>query len=448
MPVDDVAELLRRWREAGGAWSRGRVLLDAAQLAGRLTPEERRTVAAALADTGAPDLARQLESRTGQPVDGAHLQAFADGLLELEGARLDQVITALQIADARLIDAGPDEAAAGDGQPEEAATHHAEPDALPPPPPGHRGAVTPQDEALDERLRDLAALEHLGDEELRGIRLGEIELGAPELGGQELGQADLGEVGLGEVGLGEVTLGATAGIATAAATGPRVDLEAPDDGTPTDRETPEATPAAEPEATPAAATSTPAAEPEATPAAEPTTATEPEATATEPEATATEPEATPAEPATTAETGGGAVASRPGDAALVPAADAPDDLTPKTTADALATLSGRLTGARTAAARFAALAPDVTRDLDAPAALLALDQVPAGWQRRRAAQRLFAVGALAGVDATALLARFPDARDRRFVAADLLAASELAAEDLADDLPPQVVRRLAIRAER
>ena len=426
MPVDDVAELLRRWREAGGAWSRGRVLLDAAQLAGRLTPEERRTVAAALADTGAPDLARQLESRTGQPVDGAHLQAFADGLLELEGARLDQVITALQVADARLIDAGPDEAAAGDGQPEEAATHHAEPDALPPPPPGHRGAVTPQDEALDERLRDLAALEHLGDEELRGIRLGEIELGAPELGGQELGQADLGEVGLGEVGLGEVTLGATAGIATAAATGPRVDLEAPDDGTPTDRETPEATPAAEPEATPAA---------------EPTTATEPEATATEPEAT-------PAEPATTAETGGGAVASRPGDAALVPAADAPDDLTPKTTADALATLSGRLTGARTAAARFAALAPDVTRDLDAPAALLALDQVPAGWQRRRAAQRLFAVGALAGVDATALLARFPDARDRRFVAADLLAASELAAEDLADDLPPQVVRRLAIRAER
>ena len=426
MPVDDVAELLRRWREAGGAWSRGRVLLDAAQLAGRLTPEERRAVAAALADTGAPDLARQLESRTGQPVDGAHLQAFADGLLELEGARLDQVITALQVADARLIDAGPDEAAAGDGQPEEAATHHAEPDALPPPPPGHRGAVTPQDEALDERLRDLAALEHLGDEELRGIRLGEIELGAPELGGQELGQADLGEVGLGEVGLGEVTLGATAGIATAAATGPRVDLEAPDDGTPTDRETPEATPAAEPEATPAA---------------EPTTATEPEATATEPEAT-------PAEPATTAETGGGAVASRPGDAALVPAADAPDDLTPKTTADALATLSGRLTGARTAAARFAALAPDVTRDLDAPAALLALDQVPAGWQRRRAAQRLFAVGALAGVDATALLARFPDARDRRFVAADLLAASELAAEDLADDLPPQVVRRLAIRAER
>jgi hypothetical protein len=435
MPVDDVAELLRRWREAGGAWSRGRVLLDAAQLAGRLTPEERRTVAAALADTGAPDLARQLESRTGQPVDATHLQAFADGLLELEGARLEQVINALELADARLVDAGSDGAAADDDQPAEAAAHHAEPDALPPPPPGHREAVTPQDEALDERLRDLAALEHLGDEELQGIRLGEIELGrqelgGQELGGQELGQTDLVEVGLGEARIAEVGLQATAGPAATAATPRLADRGALDQEPTGERDEPEPTPTAEPGPSSGVAPGpSSGVEPGTAPAAHPAAAS----------GAAGSPAAGPDD---------GVASREPGGVTLVPAADAPDELTPRAAADALATVSGRLTDAGTAAARFAALSPDVIRELDPPAALLALDQVPVGWQRRRAARRLFAAGALSGVDPSALLARFPDARDRRFLAVDLLATSDLVAEDLADDLPPQVVRRLAIRAER
>jgi hypothetical protein len=445
MPVDDVAELLRRWREAGGAWSRGRVLLDAAQLAGRLTPEERRTVAAALADTGAPDLARQLESRTGQPVDATHLQAFADGLLELEGARLEQVITALELADARPVDAGSDGAAVDD-RPEQAAPRHARPEVLPPPPPGPRGAVTPQDEALDERLRDLAALEHLGDEELQGIRLGEIELGGQELGrqelgGQELGQTDLVEVGLGEARIAEVGLQATAGVTATTATARQADRGALDQTPTGDRGVSDRAPSAErdePEPTPTT-------EPEPTPAAEP----EPSSGVRPETAPAAHPAAASQATGSAAATPDGSVASDElGAVALVPAADAPDELTPRAAAEALATVSGRLTDAASAGARFAALSPDVVRELDAPAALLALDRVPAGWQRRRVARRLFAAGALAGVDPSALLARFPDARDRRFVAADLLATSDLAATDLADDLPPQVVRRLAIRAER
>jgi hypothetical protein len=390
VPVDEVAELLRRWREAGGAWSRGRVLLDAAQLAGRLTPEERRTVAATLAETGAPDLARQLETRTGQPVDASHLQAFADGLLELEGARLDQVIAALEVADARLDD---------DLEP---------PDDLvpPPPPPGPAAtAVAGQDESLDERLRDLAALEHLGDEELQGIRLGEIELGTADLGSQ-----DLGEVVLGEAGLGPAPV-----MGTAAAVLPAVGGSATRDDTPA-----------------------------ALAAEEPVAAEEPD------DAAPGEPDdAAPEEPDDAApEVATDAAPEEPADAPLVPATAAPDELAPRTTADALARLRDRLGTARTATARLTALSPEATRDLDAPAALLLLDEVPAGWQRRRAAHRLLAAGALAGVEPGALLARFPDARDRRFVAADLVHVSELAPEDLASELPPQVVRRLAIRAER
>jgi hypothetical protein len=417
VPVDEVAGLLRRWRDAGGAWSRGRVLLDAAQLAGRLTPEERRSVAVALADTGAPDLARQLEARTGQPVDAHHLQAFADGLLELEGARLDQVIAALEAADARLTATGPD--------------------TLLPPPPGAPSTVTAEDEALDQRLRDLAALEHLGDEELQGIRLGEIELGSPtlgeqDLGQQELGQAVLGEVGLTEVGLSEVGLSevglAEAALAGAAAT-------APDEPTPAIAPSAPADPAHD---------HTPGtdAAPLEVAADAPSGGLIEEAPAPGPASAHTT--VAPAEPDD--HTRG--VTTEPRDAALVPAAAAPRELTPRETAAALTRISGRLANARTAAARLALLSPETTRDLDASAALLVLDQVPAGWQRRRAATRLFAAGALAGVAPAELLARFPAAQDRRFVAADLLDASGLTADDLAGDLPPRVVRRLAIRAER
>jgi hypothetical protein len=419
VPVDEVAELLRRWREAGGAWSRGRVLLDAGQLAGRLTPEERRVVAAALADTGAPDLARQLETRTGQPVDATHLQAFADGLLELEGPRLDRVIAALEVADVRLSD---DPGQPDDGRP-------------PPPPPGSRPTtVTGEEEVLDERLRDLAALEHLGDEELQGIALGEIELGSQELGsqelgGQELGSQELGSQELGESTLGEVGLGPAPAIVAAPA--PAI-VAASAPATAVTREQPSSTDRDDTE---------PPAEPTAT-------------SATRDEDIAFDQDITRDEDLARDQgiTPDAAAAPRqslpPDDVALVPATAAPDELAPRAAADALTRLRARLAKASTATARLAALSSEATSDLDAPAALLLLEQVPAGWQRRRAATRLLTAGALTGVDPAALLARFPAARDRCFVAGDLLATSDLAVEDLAAELPPQLVRRLAIRAER
>jgi hypothetical protein len=193
VPVDEVAELLRRWREAGGVWSRGRVLLDAAQLAGRLTPRS--------AGVGRGGARRHRRTGPRTPAGGphraagrrAHLQAFADGLLELEGARLDQVIAALEAADERLDHDGRRARTHGDPSPGRHARH---PRRARPAAPTDAGTTTgrPEDEALDERLRDLAALEHLGDEELQGIRLGEIELGEPGArrpgprGDQELGR--------------------------------------------------------------------------------------------------------------------------------------------------------------------------------------------------------------------------------------------------------------------
>jgi hypothetical protein len=429
VPVDEVAELLRRWREAGGAWGRGRVLL----------------VAASLADTGAPDLARQLEARTGQPVDAKHLQAFADGLLDLEGARLDEVIAALEVAEERLTD---EPAGQTDGEPPVGGASAATPGPAsttdemlpPPPPPGRRQeAVTQKEEALDERLRDLAVLEHLGDEELQGIRLGEIELGDQELGGQELGAQDLDEAGLGEVALGEVSLGvapAIAGVAATAAPAAGVAPERSDEAP--DRRQATRGPGSGTGGVPGEI----AGSADVAPDARAPNADAPATDARAPTDDAPAPDDR-VEPEAWSKPG-----HEPDTTALVPASTGAGALAPQEAVDALALISARLAQASTATSRLAALSDERTHDLDASASLLVLDQVPAGWQRRRAARRLLASGALAGVDPTALLARFPDSRDRRFVAADLLAASDLAAEDLADELPPQVVRRLAIRAER
>jgi hypothetical protein len=467
VPIDEVAELLRRWREAGPVWSRGRVLFDAAQLAGRLTPEERRRVAASLAETGAPDLARQLEARTGQPVDAAHLQAFADGLLELEGARLDQVIAALEAADERLDHGGHRDASPGaddhgdpspgrhdHGDPSPGGHDHGDPspdghDLPPPPPPGRRSAVGPEDEALDERLRDLAALEHLDDEELQGIRLGEIELGDLELGGQDLGEIALGETALGETTLGEAPLGrAELGTAPVIATGVAAAAAAAGRGPGGDEPAPAADGTGENHA----------ADDDAGQITGQDHAADDDADADDHDAPpgghedagASPGDEQPLEAHPPRERGSAPTTPDDGsdDVAIVPAATAPTELAPETTAAALARLAERLDSARTATARLTALSPDATRDLDAAAALLLLERFPAGWQRRRAARRLLEVGALAGVDPAELLAGFPDARDRRFLAADLLATSELSAEDLAAVLPPPDVRRLAIRAAR
>jgi hypothetical protein len=199
VPVEEVTELLRRWREAGGVWSRGRVLTDGARLVTRLGPEERRVLAQALADHGAPDLARHLEGRTGHAIDSQQVQAFTDGLLDLDRARLDELIGALddpaerhRLAQAALAQAGQELDAAA-----------------PPPPPGHQPPLAepppvavPPDVPVDEMVAD----GHLDVQEIAAARLADQELGEIQLGGQELGEADLGGQDLGEATLGDVAL--------------------------------------------------------------------------------------------------------------------------------------------------------------------------------------------------------------------------------------------------
>jgi hypothetical protein len=96
VPVEDVVELLDRWRRSGGVWSRARVLSDGAARISRLTPHERRVLTTALAEQGAPELAARLEAHAADHLPPPHAQAVADGLLSLEGDRLEELVTVLQ----------------------------------------------------------------------------------------------------------------------------------------------------------------------------------------------------------------------------------------------------------------------------------------------------------------------------------------------------------------
>jgi hypothetical protein len=96
VPVEDVVELLDRWRRSGGVWSRARVVSDGAARISRLTPHERRVLTTALAEQGAPELAARLEAHAADHLPPQHAQAVADGLLSLEGDRLEELVTVLQ----------------------------------------------------------------------------------------------------------------------------------------------------------------------------------------------------------------------------------------------------------------------------------------------------------------------------------------------------------------
>jgi hypothetical protein len=387
VPVGEVTELLRRWREAGGVWSRGRVLTDAARLVARLTPEERRVLAQALADHGAPELARHLEDRSGHAIDPRQVQAFADGLLDLDRARLDELIGALddpaerhRLAQVALAQTAPPAAV----EPERDA-------AAPPPPPqrqprlaGSAQVAEPTDVPIDEvvaagglDVEDIAAA-RLADQELGEIQLGGQDLGEVELGWQELGTAELGEQRLGEA-----TLGGT----------PHADLDREVSGSEPDLDDrPPALPEAPVESTDA-----------------------------------------PAHDRATGDHHGGRVdTSEP----------AGSDERP------VERLVATLRDCRTAAARSAVLASGDLAALGADEALRVLDAVPSGWQRRRAARRLLDAGALAGVGPAELLERFPGNADRRFVAGYLLAVDGRDPDELAGLLPHPVVARLAARQER
>lgn len=458
MPVEEVTALLRRWRDAGGVWNRGRVLAEAAQLVARLTPDERREVAAVLADTGAPELARQLEARTGQPVDRGQVQAFADSLVELDRGRLEALLVRLEDPDQRRhltgavfeggvptgLDPTPPPSPAVGSHAAAARPSDASNDAFPPPeapsppqrqpdgdevtsqPPGDpsdagddaatstpapahsRPATLPppgaDDEEFTDNLRDFLVIEQLAAERLEGQELGDIQLGGVELGGVELGSVELGEAGLGsEADLRAATLG-TAGILAA-------------DGTA--------------EADPGAGAGRPVAH-AATDAVgnhEPTTDHEP---ATDPHPAAPDPQA----------------GAHPPPPLPVPAGDGPGELVRPEASRTANELVADLRSARSAPQRQAALRSQPLDQLDAASALVVLDAVPPGWQRRRACRRLLEAGVLTDVDPAALLARFPAPRDLAFVAGDLLEATPVTVADLAPLLPAAVARRLATREQR
>jgi hypothetical protein len=381
VPLEEVVGLLHRWRDADSVWSRSRVLADAAGLLARLTPAERRLLAEALAAHGAPDLARHVEDRTGLAVGPAEVQAFTDGLLDLDGRQLGGLIASLEHPEAP----GP---------------------TAPPPPPGRERTAAA--DAAAATAAGTAADEDAGEVDVR-------EVAAARLAGQELGDIRLGHQDLGDVRLDDHDLG-------------DVRLDGHDDDLGVGDRDPEPDDRA--------------------PSAEGRAPRADEVDVQVDVAVDGEPGGTPGE---AGDAGGADAADPEGPFAPTTAVTLHEAEAPLVGAEAARTatrLVGELRASRTAGDRLRRLSDAAVAALDAPSALVVLDAVPAGWQRRRAARRLTAGGAFAGVDPVALLARFPATSDRTFVAGDLVATGALTPDDLADLLPGRTVARLATRRER
>ncbi len=178
MPVDEVAALLARWRDADGVLDRGRVLGNAARLLAGLDRDERRVLAQALADEGAPELA----DRIGHDLSADQVRGAARGLLSLDRDTVDHLVDQFADPDTRDDLA---RRALGD---------------LPPPP-------------SDER----ALLSELELDDIGDLELGEVELGEAQL----LDADPLVEPDLHEVTLGPATTlaGVVPGAAPASAAG-------------------------------------------------------------------------------------------------------------------------------------------------------------------------------------------------------------------------------------
>lgn len=104
-----------------------------------------------------------------------------------------------------------------------------------------------------------------------------------------------------------------------------------------------------------------------------------------------------------------------------------------------------LRSATTAHGRFSCVGAYDLGRLEPAQALRVLDAVPAGWQRRRVAERLLASGALDGVDAGRFLQRFPGAADARFVIGSAVDRGTLTIPELTEHLPEEAIRRLHTR---
>jgi len=102
VPIDQVAELLVRWRGTDGVFARARVLREGIQLLGDLDADERRLLARSLAEQGAPDLANRLEQRTDGALSADQLWSVADGLLAMDDQQVDRLATSLSDPDERV----------------------------------------------------------------------------------------------------------------------------------------------------------------------------------------------------------------------------------------------------------------------------------------------------------------------------------------------------------
>ena len=126
----------------------------------------------------------------------------------------------------------------------------------------------------------------------------------------------------------------------------------------------------------------------------------------------------------------------------------PDAEGTTTAPDDAAAWREQLREAHTAMARFRLLDPDRLAGLDRAMALALLDALPAGWQRRRGAQRLVDAGTFPTDRLAETFARFARTTDAVFVAGALIAADQVRAERFEGILPARVVHRLVARSER
>ena len=374
MPVEDVGHLLQRWRDAGNLVSRGRVAADGIRMLRELSPQERRVLARALAEDGAPELASYIESHTGGALDAADLQDVADGLLALDPGQVKHLTATL---------ANPDErrrlAREAFATPSVTPTPTAPPASTPPGPP-------------PSPLMGVAGL--------HAIARNEVPQDRPDVGDQALGHPGLGEATLTEVTLNEVAL-----------TPPE----------PADRREPPPS----------------------------DDRPEPPEPGDRPEAAEPGDRPEPPDPGDPHEAAGVALEAA---ASHAVADDHLDDhaepwAVPADSTDVTAVVD-RLRQAGSAAARFAVLSPATLATVGAAGALRVLEAVPAGWQRRRAVQRLLAAGTLDGVDLGALMALFPGRVDATFVAGGLIEAGIADLHDLGHALPERTRQRLVVRMAR
>jgi hypothetical protein len=182
--IDQVADLLVRWRGAGGVFGRGRVLREGIQLLAGLDADERRMLARSLAEQGAPDLANRVEQRTGRAMSADQLWSVTDGLLALEDHQVDRLATSLRDPDER------------ERLARQVLTHGVA---------SFDGAPTPEPDPR-RRLAELPPPGTVIGQEPSGQEPSAPELGGQELGGQELGSADLQALDLLETGLVDIGL--------------------------------------------------------------------------------------------------------------------------------------------------------------------------------------------------------------------------------------------------